>query len=61
MFVLYLSLEQKPVVWVETVSSPGLKLEPHVLLGDEDTRHVRFFGRQWFPWGYLESKVLYQS
>jgi len=60
-FVLYLSLEQKPVVWVETVSSPGLKMEPHVLLGDNDTGHVRFFRRQWFPRGSLDTKVLYQS
>lgn len=58
MFVLCLSPEQKPVVWVQTVSSPGLKLEPHVLLGDDDTGHVRFYRRQWFPWGYLDSEVL---
>jgi len=33
------------VVCVGTVSIPGLKSEPHVLLGDEDTRPVRFYGR----------------
>ena len=36
-------------MWIETVSSPGLKLEPKVLLGHDDTGHVRFFRRQWFP------------
>lgn len=60
-FLLFLSPKQKSVVWVGTVSSPGLKLHPHALLRDDDTRQVRFCGRQWFPWGCFDSKVLQQS
>jgi hypothetical protein len=49
------------VVWVGTVSSPGLKSEPHILLGDDGTRQIRFYGRQRFPWCSLDSKVLQHS
>jgi hypothetical protein len=49
------------VVWVGTVSSPGLKSDPHVLLGDDKTRPVRFYGRQRFSCCSFDSKVLQHS
>jgi hypothetical protein len=47
-------------MWDDAVSRPRLEPDPHILLGDNETRKVGIRGGQRFPRGSLNGEVLQQ-